>query len=150
MASTTWMKIPARAARGIFTPLPVLPRRGLPLHHVTSCLAAVLLAALVWLGFTGSRDPLANPFPLFVWTVWWIGLVTVQGLIGNHWRWTNPWTGPAALLGYLMQRPALWQYPRWLGYAPGIVIFLAFAALLLADPAPADPARLATVVSRAR
>ena len=139
--------VPARAARGIFTPLPVLPRRGLPMHHVTSCLAAVLLAALVWLGFTGSRDPLANPLPLFVWTVWWIGLVTVQGLIGNHWRWTNPWTGPAALLGYLMQRPALWQYPRWLGYAPGIVIFLAFAALLLADPAPADPARLATVVS---
>ncbi|MEO3413372.1 hypothetical protein AAFO92_01815 [Roseovarius sp. CAU 1744] len=135
--------MPARWVRGIFTSWPVLPRIGLPLHHVTSCVAALVLAALVWLGVEGPRDPLTNALPLFVWTVWWVGLVSLQGLIGNHWRWTNPWTGPAALLARLTGMRAVWRYPRRLGYVPGIAIFLGFAVLLLADPAPADPARLA-------
>ncbi|KZY35375.1 hypothetical protein A3731_17530, partial [Roseovarius sp. HI0049] len=78
-----------------------------------------------------------------VWTVWWIGLVTLQGLAGNHWRWTNPWTGPATVLSKLTGSRAPWRYPRWLGHWPAVVIFLAFAGFLLADPAPSDPARLA-------
>jgi hypothetical protein len=36
------------------------------------------------------------------------------------------------------------RYPRWLGHWPALVLFLGFAAFLLADPAPADPARLAS------
>ena len=138
--------LPKGATEALFRPLPLLRWPRLPLRHMTSCLAAMLLARLVWAGFTGSRDPLANPLPLMVWTVWWIGLVTVQGLIGNHWRWTNPWTGPAAFLQRLTGARAPLRYPRWLGYAPGIVMFLGFAGFLLADPAPADPARLAAFV----
>ncbi|WP_299847180.1 hypothetical protein [uncultured Roseovarius sp.] len=134
---------PARLAKGIFHPIPLLPRPQLPLHHLSSCAAALLLAILVWIGFTGSRDPLVNPLPLFIWTVWWVGLVSLQGLLGNLWRWINPWTGPAALLSRLTGLRAPYRYPRFLGFAPAIVIFLAFAILLLADPAPADPARLA-------
>lgn len=135
--------VPARAALGIFRPLLLCRRHGLPLHHITSCTAALVLGALIWIGLTGSRDPLANPLPLFVWTVWWIGLVTLQGAIGNHWRWTNPWTGPAAVLSHVTEMRPLFRYPAFLGYGPGIAIFFAFALLLLADPAPADPARLA-------
>ncbi len=135
--------VPARWVQGLFRPLPLLPRLNLPLHHVTSCATALLLAGLVWLGLEGPRDPLANMLPLVVWTLWWIGSVAVQGLIGNHWRWTNPWTGPMAVLARLTGLRAPWRYPRWLGFCPGIAVFLAFAVLLLADPAPADPARLA-------
>lgn len=138
--------IPARLARGVFRPLPLWPRVPLRLHHLTSCAAAMLLAGLVWSGLTGPRDPLANPLPLFIWTMWWIGLVALQGLLGNHWRWSNPWTGPAALLARLTGIRAPYRYPRFLGHAPGIVVFLAFATLLLADPAPADPGRLAIFV----
>ena len=138
--------IPAGLASGVFRPVPLWRRKAMPLHHLTSCVAAILLAVLVWVGLTGPRDPLANPLPLLIWTVWWIGLVSLQGLVGNHWRWSNPWTGPAALLARLTGMRAPLRYPRFLGHAPGIVIFLAFATFLLADPAPADPGRLAIFV----
>lgn len=124
-----------------------LVRAGRPrLRHLTSCLAAVLLALLVWRGFTGPRDPLVNPLPLFVWTVWWVAMVPLQGLVGNHWRWTNPWTGPAAVLARLTGTRAPFRYPRHLGHWPALIVFLLFAGFLLADPAPTDPARLATAV----
>ncbi|MGR3313435.1 hypothetical protein [Roseovarius indicus] len=134
--------LPPGAAEALFRTVRMWPA-SVALRHVTSCLAAVVLAFLVWRGFTGSRDPSVNPMPLFVWTVWWIGMVSVQGLIGNHWRWTNPWTGPAALLTKLTGSRAPWRYPRGLGHWPALVIFLLFAGFLLADPAPTDPARLA-------
>lgn len=135
--------LPPGAASGLFRTVPLVRPPRWPLRHATSVLAALLLAFLVWRGITGPRDPLANPLPLFVWTVWWILLVSLQGLVGNHWRWTNPWTGPAALLSRLTGLRAPWRYPRKLGHWPGILIFFCFAGFLLADPAPADPARLA-------
>lgn len=138
--------MPARWARRVFRPLPLARRITLPLHHITSTLAAIVLAGLIWLGLTGPRDPLANLLPLTIWTIWWVGLVVLQGLIGNHWRWTNPWTGPIAILARLTGLRAIWRYPHRFGFIPGIVIFLAFAVFLLADPAPADPARLALFV----
>ena len=138
--------MPPRWAQGIFHPISCAPRLSSSFHHVTSCASALLLAALVWLGIEGPRDPLANALPLFVWTIWWVGLVSVQGLIGNIGAGSTRGTGPIAVLAQLTGMRALWRYPRWLGFAPGIVIFLAFAVLLLADPAPADPARLAVFV----
>ena len=56
------------------------------------------LAGLLWLGMTGPRDPLTNPLPLTIWVVWWIGLVPLQGLWGNLWRWIDPWRGVLALI----------------------------------------------------
>ncbi len=135
--------LPGPLAASVFRPWAFRAPKLKHLHHLTSCTAALMLGWLVWAGLTGPRDPLANPLPLFVWTVWWIALVALQGLIGNHWRWTNPFTGPAALLAYLTGSHAPLRYPRACGHLPGILIFLAFATLLLADPAPADPTRLA-------
>ncbi|MEQ9257568.1 MAG: hypothetical protein RIG84_00575 [Roseovarius sp.] len=135
--------LPPGAADGLFRVAALFRPGRLTLRHLTSCAAALVLGFLVWRGFTGPRDPLVNPLPLFVWVFWWIGLVSAQGLIGNHWRWTNPWTGPAALLSRLTGTRAPFRYPRWLGHWPAVAIFLGFAAFLLADPAPADPARLA-------
>ncbi|HKL45953.1 MAG TPA: hypothetical protein VJ906_06880 [Roseovarius sp.] len=139
--------LPGWVAARLFRPVGIIRRpRGIGLHHVTSCLAAVLLWGLVWRGFTGAHDPTVNPLPLFIWTLWWVGLVTLQGLLGDLWRYINPWTGPTAVLARLTGSRAPLRYPNALGYGPGIVIFLAFAAFLLADPAPADPHRLAGVV----
>ncbi|SLN49196.1 hypothetical protein ROG8370_02171 [Roseovarius gaetbuli] len=138
--------LPGGLAAALFRPLAMLRTRGVPLRHVTSVLAAVGLGVLVWRGLVGSRDPLVNPMPLFVWVVWWIAMVSVQGLIGNHWRWSNPWTGPAAAIARLTGMRAPLRYPRRLGVWPGVVVFLAYAGFLLADPAPADPGRLAVIV----
>ena len=138
--------LPDSALKSLFRPIRLpFPRAGqLPL--VTSFLAFLLLLGLVWVGQNGSRDPLANPLPLFIWTIWWIGFVTLQGLLGNLWRWVNPWSGPVALTRRLLGIRPFLRLPARLGHGPAILGFLAFAAILLADPAPADPARLSGYV----
>lgn len=122
-------------------------RAGAPRgRHVTSLAACAVLLALLWTGLAGPHDPLKNLLPLVFWTLFWVGFVTLQGLFGDLWAWVNPWTGPAAVLRRLTGlRPVLPLSPR-LGHAPALVLFLGFAAFLLADPAPADPHRLAKVV----
>jgi len=138
--------LPAGAAHALFRARPLLARPRFGVRHATSCLAALCLAFLVWRGLDGPRDPLVNPLPLVVWTVWWVVMVSAQGLIGNHWRFTNPWTGPGAVLRALTGMRAPLRYPRRLSHWPALAGFLAFAGFLLADIAPADPARLAVVV----
>lgn len=138
--------LPDGAVKALYRPLPLIRPPQIRLHHVTSCLAALFFGALIWIGFTGPHDPLRNPLPVLFWTVWWVALVGLQGLIGNHWRWSNPWTGPAALLSRLTGMHAPLRYPHFLGYAPGIAVFLGFAGFLMADTAPSDPPRLAAVL----
>ncbi len=114
----------------------------------SSALSFLFLAGLVIAGLTGSRDPLANPLPLTVWTLWWVGLVLAQALFGDLWRMLNPWLAPYRLLRRLDGRSAKADhpplaYPAWLGYWPAVAGFFAFAWFELVDPAPDDPARLA-------
>ena len=137
--------LPDRVSAALFRalPLPRLPVGVLPL--LTSLGSAAVLIWLVRVGLTGSRDPLSNPMPLFFWTLWWIGLVSLTGLLGDLWRWINPWTGPLAMLRALGLRPVL-RLPARAGHWLAVLSFLAFAGFLMADPAPADPARLAQAV----
>jgi hypothetical protein len=100
-----------------------------------------VLAVLVIAGYAGSRDPLSNPLPLTVWTLWWVGLTLLQALFGNLWRHLNPWVGPFRLLG--LRKPLL---PYRLGYWPAILGMLAFAWFELISLAPDDPAILARAV----
>lgn len=116
------------------------------LRAATSWASVAVLALLVAAGWLGSRDPLSNPLPLVVWTLFWIGLTMLTGLVGNLFDWLDPWRGPARLLG----REGEGTPPSWLGrlgYAPAIVQFAAFAWFELIYPAPDDPARLAWAVS---
>lgn len=137
--------LPGRLAERLFAAVPLLPLPRTRLRLITSALSAALLIFALWAGREGPRDPLANPLPLLVWSIFWIGLVSLQGLFGNHWRWTSPWVAPAAGLRWLLGRPLL-RYPRRLGHAPAIATYLGFASILLADIAPSDPARLAGYV----
>jgi hypothetical protein len=138
--------MPARSGEAVFAPLALARRPAWPLRHVTSLVATLVLAFAIWQGFAGNAAPLENPMPLLVWTVWWVALVSLQGFFGNHWRWTNPWTGLVAGLTRLTGMRAPFRYPRVWGYWPAVILFLGFAVFLLCDPAPADPSRLASVV----
>lgn len=138
--------LPDRASEDLFVPRRLWRRGRARLHHWTSGAAALFLVVLIIAGLYGSRDPLVNPLPLFVWTVWWVMMVSVQGLVFDHWRWTNPFTGVAVFLSWLTGERAPLRYPMRLGYVPGMVGFVAFSGFLLADIAPADPARLAVVI----
>jgi hypothetical protein len=108
----------------------------------------VSFAALVLLivaGYFGSRDPLANPLPLTVWTVWWIGLTIAHAVFGNLWRYLNPWTGPFRLLRAIVGLPKA-PLPYRLGYWPAVAGLLAFAWFELISLAPDDPAILARAI----
>jgi len=115
-----------------------------------SLLAFAVLIVLVLSGWRGSRDPLSNPLPLTVWTLFWVGLTLVQGVFGNVWAWINPWYGPCRLILRLLGRSEeepLPPLPRSVGYWPAVGLFFGFAWFELIDPAPDDPARLATVTA---
>ena len=70
----------------------------------SACCPSLFSAVLVAAGFFGSRDPLSNPLPLVVWTLLWVGLTLVQGMLGNLWAWINPWYGPYWLARRLGRR----------------------------------------------
>jgi len=125
-----------------------LPLFSIPdsLRFWTSLASFFALCVLVAAGLFGSRDPLSNPLPLTVWTLLWIGLTLIQGLLGNLWHWIDPWYAPTRLAGALTpkngRRPSLAR----LGYWPAFILLAAFAWFELIDLAPDDPYRLAIVV----
>ena len=119
--------LPGTFAERLFRPVrlfrlhtPLVMRYGLNLA------VTALLGWLVWRGLVGPGDPGVNPLPLAIWVVFWIVLVTLQGLVGDLWRWINPWVGVGALLRRLTGMRAPLRYPRGLGYWPGVLGFLAF------------------------
>ncbi|MER8483749.1 hypothetical protein [Mesorhizobium sp. M1322] len=125
-------------------------RRRLPLfafgdgaRAIASLISFAGFAILIAAGLFGSRDPLSNPLPLAIWTLLWVGLVLLQGLLGNLWSWLNPWYGPWYVVSSLFGKRQTWRPPPWLGCWPAVVLFFAFAWFELIDPAPDDPGRLA-------
>ncbi|WP_119302041.1 hypothetical protein [Dongia deserti] len=118
-----------------------LGRLRVPNETGASLASFAILVVLLTAGYVGSRDPLDNPLPLTVWTIWWIGLTIAHALFGNLWRYLNPWAGPFRLLG-LRKAPL----PYHLGYWPAIIGLLAFAWFELVHLAPNDPAVLAQAI----
>ena len=114
---------------------------------VSSLFAFAVLVMLVVLGFSGSRDPLANPLPLVTWTGWWVLFTLVQCLTGDLWKRLNPWQGPARIIRkYLPMGTTRRRLPGWTGYYPAILQFAIFAWFELVYVAPEDPAVLAWAV----
>jgi hypothetical protein len=118
-------------------PAPVVQDRS----TVPSAVALAVLVLLLSAGYAGSRDPLANPLPLTVWTLWWVGFTFLVVVFGDLWAIVNPWRAAARWIG-----GRRFQYPERLGYWPAVVLLLAFAWFELVYPAPQDPARLASAV----
>lgn len=141
------MFVPAAVAERVAMARIVLLRIRLRAETRPSLLSFALLAVLIVAGFTGSRDPLANPLPLTVWTLWWVGITLLHAVFGNLWHWLNPWTGPFQLTRRALEMRDGWlAYPNWLGHWPAILTFLVFAWFELVYPAPDDPAVLARAV----
>ena len=122
------------------------------LPTTVSLISFVATMALVLAGHYGTQDPLANPLPLAVWTLWWVGLTMAHALFGNLWSALNPWHGVYVLLGRLpgparwIERPPL-RYPDWLGYWPAVGLFLGFVWFELIFTVPQNPEILANVVA---
>ena len=85
--------------------LPILALRP-PSPVATSLLSFLFLAFLLAAGLYGSRDPLANPLPLTIWTLWWVGFTLATAVLGNLWTYLNPWTGLYRLAMRVRASPA--------------------------------------------
>lgn len=124
-------------------PLGALPSQlEVPIGAVSFALVAVLIGA----GFWGSPDPVHNPLPMVVWTVLWVGITLLHGVLGNVWSWLNPWHIPYRALFGSTHRPLL-ALPARLGRWPAVLLLLGFVWFELIDIAPEDPRRLAAVVT---
>ena len=115
--------------------------------QITSTVSFICLVMLLIAGIQGNTDPLTNPLPLGIWTLWWIVFTLVQCITGSLWRYFNPWTGVYCLICKLtgLKHPIL-QLPQWIGYSPAVLLFFGFAWFELIYPAPEDPTGLSLVV----
>ena len=120
-------------------------------HFGCNVAASVALVVLVAAGLAGSRDPLANPLPLSVWTLMWVGLTFAHAVLGYLWPIVNPWTAFARLVRWLLDRrgddAGVLGWPDALGAWPAVALLLLFAWFELVHPAPQDPAVLAFAVA---
>ncbi|MCY4007265.1 MAG: hypothetical protein OXE84_10680 [Rhodobacteraceae bacterium] len=120
-------------------------------HHswmptLSSFCSTLVLVVLILIGLSGSGDPLSNPLSLVIWTVWWTALLFLQGILGDLWKWINPWTGIYDLcIGSNANTPL--KLPDRLGNSVGLCGLILFFAFTLADPAPDYPPRLALVTA---
>jgi hypothetical protein len=139
--------LPVAVTNVLFKPISVIKIGGWPnSKKATSACATLVLFFLLLVGLQGPNDPQANLLSLTIWSGWWIGLVALHGLLGNLWSWINPWTGLFAFLDAILRSPIRPKMPKALGVWPAIVIFLLFSSFSIADPAPADPGRLTSMV----
>lgn len=133
-------RLPAFGARQLWSRRLIVPRAA------ASWIAALVWAALVAAGLLGSRDPMANPLPLAVWTVLWVALTLACVILGDLWRCIDPWTGPVRTVRRLLGRSGGIGLVR-LGYLPAVLFYLGFAWFEIVSLRPADPAVLARVVA---
>ncbi|MFK8080383.1 MAG: hypothetical protein AB8B97_08870 [Granulosicoccus sp.] len=138
--------LPATVTSYWSTPIRLpIPRSNTDMNHTTGFISFTALLLLLYAGYFGNPDPLRNALPLFFWTVFWVGLTLVQGVIGDVWQRINPWAGLHQLF-YKTDRP-YYQLPESVGVWPAGFLFLCFFTFYLADLAPDNPNRLATALT---
>lgn len=121
-------------------------------------LSVMALATLLLVGFLGEQgDWGSNLLPMVVWVVWWVGLAFLCALLGDVWALIDPWRSvglAVAALGRCWRGGGLLHHrrspplrlPERAGVWPAVLLFLAFAFVLLVWPSNAVPARLAGLV----
>lgn len=114
------------------------------LKILISCISLIFLITLIIFGYIGSRDPLANPLSLFIWSVWFMVMPVIQIIFGNVWAFLNPWYGFGRLF---FKNKILFKLDQNYSLVFSSVGFLLFSLFMLVDIAPDDPDRLANIVT---
>jgi hypothetical protein len=107
----------------------------------------VLLSALF-----GTANELQNLAPTFVYVGFWLGLPLLSVTLGDVWRVLSPWRAIADAVVWGLERSGseakpVFEYPRRLGSYPAALALLAFVALELTYPRPAETRTLAVAIS---
>ena len=108
-----------------------------PVELLCGAVGVFLLGLTVWSGLSGVQATTANFAPVFVFVVFWLGLVPVSVVLGDVFRAFNPWRAIGRSVAWVGQTaargplPAPLRYPERLGVWPAVVGLLAFAILEL-------------------
>ena len=120
-------------------------------NYCLSLLSLLTLLLLIWIGFTGNRDPIQNLLPLSVWVFWWIGFTMFTALFGNFWAVISPWPILQKLVqlftGVQTNNKRAFAVTEGWAYWPAVILFFGFAWLELVHPSPMDPETLAGFIS---
>ena len=100
---------------------------------------ALFVLLLVAAGF-GDPDTVDNITPVFVYVVFWVGMILVCALVGDLWRVVNPFDTLAAVVATSSPRPYRWG--RW----PAVAALSGFVWLELVYPDRAQPRALAVAI----
>ena len=138
--------LPGPASERLFAALPLWQSRGRRWRRGLALPGFLGFAAALILGVLGPHDPSHNLLTLSVWTLFWLGMPVLHALAGDVWRDLNPWVWLLRLCRRAGLRPRL-QLPSGLGHWLALASFLAFAAVLLAHPSPADPETLSAMAA---
>lgn len=109
----------------------------------------ISLILLIWIGFTGNRDPLKNLLSMSFWVFFWIGMTAVSALFGNVWGIVSPWKAMLKILSSFKLPIVRKWFPlnsKHFSYWPAVILFSIFAWFELIHPSPMDPYTLANFV----
>jgi hypothetical protein len=150
--SLLWREPKLEDVRG-FRPLPA-PISKLLVNRATEVLAGAigvfLLVLVVVSGLFGVQAPANSNFSLiFIYVIFWVGLVPASILLGDVFKAFNPWRAIARATAFVASRvagplPAPFPYPARLGHWPAVATILGFAWIELAYISGEDPSMLAT------
>jgi hypothetical protein len=141
-----------RLQRAGWRPLPggigrVLASR--PVEILCGAIGVFLLGLTVYAGLEGTESTSANWAPIFIYVIFWLGLVPLSLLFGDVFRVFNPWRAIGRAVAWVArvvsrsELPEPLAYPAWLGRWPAAVGIFGFAALELVVSGGDKPQTLA-------
>ena len=148
--ATLWPE--PRLQDGGFRPWPRALSRILvsrPVEILCGAIGVFLLGLTVWSGLSGVQVTTANFAPVFVYVVFWLGLVPLSVLFGDVFAAFNPWRAVGRAVAWVGQTaargplPAPLRYPNGLGHWPAVAGLFAFATLELVVSAGSKPENVA-------
>jgi hypothetical protein len=123
------------------------------LANAARMLAAAYFILMIAAGLFGAQTPLRNIIVVSVWIVGWVAISLCSALVGDVWRFLNPWDTlfAAAERTHARLRPNRafglgLPYPALLDTWPTLLFFIAFAWMELIWDGRDVPARLAGVM----
>ncbi|MDQ3898000.1 MAG: hypothetical protein M3326_12310 [Actinomycetota bacterium] len=99
-----------------------------------------LFVLLVVAAAFGDPETVKNIAPVFVYVVFWVGMILVCALVGDLWRVVNPFDTLAAVVG--SRSPAPYRWGRW----PAVAALTGFVWMELVYPDRAKPRTLAVAI----